>query len=89
MHVAVKLAGHGQGAAQPQLPPQDVRTGLAQTRLEPLEAGYLVATEPAEPTISRRGVLAFTGAGSALVALPTVGQSAGAPLRRLAPLALG
>jgi DMSO/TMAO reductase YedYZ molybdopterin-dependent catalytic subunit len=65
----------------------ELRTNLAQTRPEPPEAGYLVAVAPAEPTISRRGVLAFAGAGSALVALLSAGQSVGGPLRWAALLA--
>jgi DMSO/TMAO reductase YedYZ molybdopterin-dependent catalytic subunit len=86
MHVAVKLPVMIR-ALRSRSFRQEMRTGLAQTRPEPPEAGYLVAPNPAEPTISRRGVLAFTGAGAALVALLTVGQSAGGPLRRLALLA--
>ena len=65
----------------------EMRTNLKQTRAEPQDAGYTVATEPAQPTISRRGVLAFAGAGSALVGLLAVGQSLGGPLRRTALLA--
>jgi DMSO/TMAO reductase YedYZ molybdopterin-dependent catalytic subunit len=65
----------------------ELRTNLARTRPEPPEAGYLVAVTPAEPTISRRGVLAFAGAGSVLIALLSVGQSLGGPLRRTALLA--
>ena len=65
----------------------ELRTGLARTRSEPLDAGYLVSPAPAAPTISRRGVLAFAGAGSLLVGLLTVGQSIGGPLRRTALLA--
>jgi DMSO/TMAO reductase YedYZ molybdopterin-dependent catalytic subunit len=65
----------------------ELRTNLARTRPEPPEAGELVSTAPAEPTISRRGVLAFAGAGSALIALLAAGQSLGGPLRRLALLA--
>jgi DMSO/TMAO reductase YedYZ molybdopterin-dependent catalytic subunit len=65
----------------------ELRTNLAGTRPEPPEAGYLVAVEPAEPTISRRGVLAFATAGSALIALLSVGQSLGGALRRTALLA--
>jgi DMSO/TMAO reductase YedYZ molybdopterin-dependent catalytic subunit len=42
---------------------------------------------PAIPTISRRGVIAFAGAGSALIALLSVGQSLGGPLRWAALLA--
>jgi DMSO/TMAO reductase YedYZ molybdopterin-dependent catalytic subunit len=65
----------------------ELRTNLARTRPEPPEAGYLASTAPAEPTISRRGVLAFAGAGSALIAFLSVGQSLGGPLRWTALLA--
>ncbi len=65
----------------------ELRTGLARMRPEPPDAGYLAPLEPAEPTISRRGVLAFAGAGSALIAILAVGQSLGGPLRRTALLA--
>src|ERR1700728_3429654 len=65
----------------------ELRTNLARTRPEPPEAGYLAPVAPAEPTISRRGVLAFAGAGSALIALLSVGQSLSGPLRRAARLA--
>jgi DMSO/TMAO reductase YedYZ molybdopterin-dependent catalytic subunit len=57
----------------------ELRSNLSRTRPEPLDAGYLVAVEPAEPTISRRGILAFAGAGSALIAILSVGQSLGGP----------
>jgi DMSO/TMAO reductase YedYZ molybdopterin-dependent catalytic subunit len=66
---------------------RELRTNLAGTRPEPPEAGYLAPVAPAAPTISRRGVLAFAGAGSALIALLAVGQSLGGPLRRAALLA--
>jgi DMSO/TMAO reductase YedYZ molybdopterin-dependent catalytic subunit len=65
----------------------ELRTSLARTRPEPPEAGYLAPVAPAPPTISRRGVLAFAGAGSALIALLSVGQSLGGPLRWAALLA--
>jgi DMSO/TMAO reductase YedYZ molybdopterin-dependent catalytic subunit len=65
----------------------ELRTDLARTRPEPPDAGYLAPVAPAEPTISRRGVLAFAGAGSALIALLSVGQSLGGPLRWAALLA--
>jgi DMSO/TMAO reductase YedYZ molybdopterin-dependent catalytic subunit len=45
------------------------------------------AVAPAEPTISRRGLLALVGSGSAALLLMTAGQSIGGPLRRLALLA--
>ena len=65
----------------------ELRTSLARTRQEPPDAGHLVSPEPAAPTISRRGVLAFAGAGSLLIGLLTVGQATGGPLRRAALLA--
>ena len=65
----------------------EMRTNLANTRPEPPGASELVSPAPAEPTISRRGVLAFAGAGSALVALLSAGQSLGGPLRWTALLA--
>jgi len=65
----------------------ELRTNLARTRPEPPEAGHLVPVAPAAPTISRRGVLAFAGAGSALIALLSVGQAVGGPLRWTALLA--
>jgi len=66
---------------------KELRTNLAATRPEPPDAGYLAPVAPAEPTISRRGVLAFAGAGSLLVAALSVGQSVGGPLRWTALLA--
>src|ERR1700753_953027 len=66
---------------------RELRTGLARMRPEPPDAGYLAPVVPAEPTISRRGLLAFAGAGSALIAILAVGQSLGGPLRRTALLA--
>jgi DMSO/TMAO reductase YedYZ molybdopterin-dependent catalytic subunit len=86
VHVALKLPAMVRGLRSRSLV-RELRTGLARTRPEPPEAGSLVSTAPAEPTISRRGVLAFAGAGSVLVALLTVGQSLGGPLRRTALLA--
>ena len=65
----------------------ELRTGLAKMRPEPPDAGFLAPVDPAEPTISRRGVLAFAGTGSALIAILAVGQSLGGPLRRTALLA--
>ncbi len=86
VHVALKLPAMIRALRSRSLI-GELRTSLARTRPEPAEAGYLVSTAPAEPTISRRGVLAFAGAGSALIALLSVGQSLGGPLRRTALLA--
>jgi len=86
VHVALKLPAMIKALRSRSLI-GELRTNLARTRPEPPEAGYLVSTAPAEPTISRRGVLAFAGAGSALIALLSVGQSLGGPLRWTALLA--
>ncbi|HEY4465017.1 MAG TPA: molybdopterin-dependent oxidoreductase [Streptosporangiaceae bacterium] len=66
---------------------RELRTDTAHTRPEPPDAGDLVSPAPAAPTISRRGVLAFAGAGSLLLLGLSAGQSIGGPLRRTALLA--
>jgi DMSO/TMAO reductase YedYZ molybdopterin-dependent catalytic subunit len=86
VHVAVKLPTMIRALRSRSLT-RELRTNLASTRPEPPDAGYLVSTAPAAPTISRRGVLAFAGAGSLLVAALSVGQALGGPLRRTALLA--
>jgi DMSO/TMAO reductase YedYZ molybdopterin-dependent catalytic subunit len=65
----------------------ELRVGLSGTRPEPADATGLVSREPAAPTMSRRGALAFVGAGSALLGLLSAGQTVGGPLRPLAVLA--
>jgi len=60
----------------------ELRTGLSGTLPEPVDDD-LVATEPAEPTISRRGVLAMVGGASAVVFLLTAGETIGGVLRRV------
>src|ERR1019366_5711938 len=63
----------------------EMRTGLADTRPEPLDGeGGLVAPEPAAPTISRRGILALVGGTSLAVFVFTVGESIGGVMRILA-----
>ena len=47
----------------------------------------LVPVSPAAPTISRRGLFAVVGAGSAALLLANVGETIGGPLRRLSLLA--
>ncbi|HYZ54029.1 MAG TPA: molybdopterin-dependent oxidoreductase, partial [Streptosporangiaceae bacterium] len=66
---------------------RELRTDTAHTRPEPPDAGHLVSPAPAAPTISRRGALAFAGAGSLLLLGLSAGQSLGGPLRRTALLA--
>jgi DMSO/TMAO reductase YedYZ molybdopterin-dependent catalytic subunit len=61
---------------------------LAHTKPEPGdEHGALVTPNPAEPTISRRGLFAFAGAGAATLLVANAGESIGGPLRKLAFLA--
>jgi len=86
VHVALKLPAMVRALRSRSLI-AELRTNLARMRPEPPDAGYLAPVTPAEPTISRRGVLAFAAAGSALIALLSVGQSLGGPLRRTALLA--
>ncbi|MEV4482698.1 molybdopterin-dependent oxidoreductase [Micromonospora coxensis] len=81
-HVAIKLprlvtALRGPGFAG---------TPVARTAPEPADPDGLVARRPGPATMSRRGVLALTGGGAALLAVLTVGQSLDGPLRRTALL---
>ena len=66
---------------------RELRVGTARTQPESPDASELVSPAPAAPTISRRGALAFAGAGSLLLLALSVGQSLGGPLRRTALLA--
>jgi DMSO/TMAO reductase YedYZ molybdopterin-dependent catalytic subunit len=86
LHVIVKLpviakAYRERGVLAP------LRDDLARTKPEPLEPGSLVTPNPAAPTISRRGLFAFAGAGAGTLLIANVGQSIGGPLRDLAFLA--
>jgi DMSO/TMAO reductase YedYZ molybdopterin-dependent catalytic subunit len=87
VHVGVKLrairyAYRERGVLAP------LRADLEHTRPEPRDPeGGLVAEEPAEPTISRRGVFGLVGAASGLLLVLVGGQSVGGPFRKLALLA--
>jgi DMSO/TMAO reductase YedYZ molybdopterin-dependent catalytic subunit len=61
----------------------ELRTGLADTVPEPVDDD-LVATEPAAPTISRRGVLALVAGTSLTVFALTAGEAIGGVARRVA-----
>jgi DMSO/TMAO reductase YedYZ molybdopterin-dependent catalytic subunit len=85
-HVLVKLpalvrAYRDQGFLRP------LRDDLLHTRPEPAHPDSLVAAKPAEPTLSRRGLLGLVGGASAALLLANIGESVGGPLRRLALLA--
>ncbi len=83
-HLAVKLplalrTVRGQGVAA------RLREDVLATVPEPGDrAGGLVAPAPAPATMSRRGLLAFAGAGGLAVVLANVGTTIGGPLRGLA-----
>jgi DMSO/TMAO reductase YedYZ molybdopterin-dependent catalytic subunit len=61
----------------------EMRTGLAGTRAEPPD-GDLVAPEPAQATISRRGILALVGSTSLAVFVLTAGEAIGGAMRSVA-----
>ena len=89
VHVGVKLTTiRGALATRQALAP--LREGLAQTRPEVQPPGAepgLIAASPADPTLSRRGLLALTGAAMGGLAVSVAGQSIGGPLRSVALLA--
>jgi DMSO/TMAO reductase YedYZ molybdopterin-dependent catalytic subunit len=80
-HVLVKLPAVRRAYRERGLLPP-----LRDARPEPFEPGGLAPPEPAQATLSRRGLLAFVGGGSLLLALTTAGQAVGGPLRGLAVL---
>jgi DMSO/TMAO reductase YedYZ molybdopterin-dependent catalytic subunit len=85
MHLAVKIPRMVTGLRS--LPMRKVlRTNLADTRPEPRDADGLVAAEPAEPTMSRRGALGLVTAGVALIGTLTAGQTLGGITRAAALL---
>ena len=63
-----------------------LRDNLENTRPEPDGRAWSRPTRRA-PTLSRRGLFAFAGAGAGMLLLGNVGQSIGGPLRSLALLA--
>jgi DMSO/TMAO reductase YedYZ molybdopterin-dependent catalytic subunit len=87
LHVAVKSpvilhAYRTRGWLKP------LRDDLAHTRPEPTdEHGGLTPVDPDPPTMSRRGLFAFVGAGSALLVVANAGETLGGPFRSLAFLA--
>lgn len=65
----------------------ELRTSRTGTRPEADDGSGLVASRPAEPTMSRRGALGMVGLGSVALFAVTAGQSIGGPLRETALLA--
>jgi DMSO/TMAO reductase YedYZ molybdopterin-dependent catalytic subunit len=85
MHIAVKIPRMVTGLRSLSLR-EVLRTSRSDTRPEPPDPDGLVATNPAAPTISRRGALALVGSGVVLVAVLTAGQTIGGGTREAALL---
>ncbi|MGA8545067.1 MAG: hypothetical protein WB785_07400, partial [Mycobacterium sp.] len=85
MHIALKIPRMVSGLQSLSLR-KVLRTNTSDTRPEPRDPDGLVAVDPADPTISRRGALGLVGAGSLLVAVLTAGQTVGGILRPAALL---
>lgn len=85
MHIAVKTPRMVAGLRS--LPLREVlRTSRTDTKPQPLDPDGLVAADPAEPTMSRRGALALVGSGTLLIAVLTAGQTIGGAARGAALL---
>ena len=78
MHIAIKIPRMVTGLRSLSLR-EVLRTNRSETRPQPPDPDGLVAANPAEPTISRRGALALVGSGVLLVGVLTVGQTLGGP----------
>jgi DMSO/TMAO reductase YedYZ molybdopterin-dependent catalytic subunit len=65
---------------------KELRTSRSRTAPEPPDEGGLVAPEPAEATMSRRGALGLVGGGTLLVVVLTAGETVGGVTRRAAVL---
>jgi DMSO/TMAO reductase YedYZ molybdopterin-dependent catalytic subunit len=85
MHIAVKIPHMVTGLRSLSLR-EVLRTSRGDTRPQPSDPAGLVAANPAEPTMSRRGALALVGSGVVLIAVLTVGQTIGGGARGAAPL---
>jgi DMSO/TMAO reductase YedYZ molybdopterin-dependent catalytic subunit len=85
MHIAVKIPRMVTGLRSTPMR-KVLRTSLADTQPEPRDANGLVAAEPAEPTMSRRGALGLVSAGVALIGVLTAGQTLGGITRAAALL---
>jgi DMSO/TMAO reductase YedYZ molybdopterin-dependent catalytic subunit len=85
MHIAVKIPRMVAGLRSLSLR-EVLRTNVTDTRPEPPDDTGLVAANPAEPTVSRRGALGLVGSGVLLIAALTVGQTVGGPARDAALL---
>jgi DMSO/TMAO reductase YedYZ molybdopterin-dependent catalytic subunit len=80
MHIAVKIPRMVTGLRSLSLR-EVLRTNRNDTHPQPPDPDGLVAADPAEPTMSRRGALALVGSGVLLVGVLTVGQTVGGAAR--------
>jgi DMSO/TMAO reductase YedYZ molybdopterin-dependent catalytic subunit len=85
MHIVVKFPRMISGLQSLSLR-NVLRTKTSETEPEPRDPDGLVAVDPAEPTVSRRGALGLVGAGTLLIAILTAGQTVGGILRPAALL---
>jgi DMSO/TMAO reductase YedYZ molybdopterin-dependent catalytic subunit len=85
MHIAVKIPHMITGLRSLSLR-EVLRTSRSDTRPQVFDPDGLVAADPAEPTVSRRGALALVGSGVLLIAVLTVGQTIGGATRGAALL---
>jgi DMSO/TMAO reductase YedYZ molybdopterin-dependent catalytic subunit len=85
MHITLKIPRMVTGLRALSLR-EVLRTNRIDTRPEPPDPDGLVSTDPAEPTMSRRGALALVGAGVLLIGALTAGQTLGGAARGAALL---
>ncbi|MCV7217515.1 molybdopterin-dependent oxidoreductase [Mycobacterium crocinum] len=76
IHIVIKIPKMWSGLRSLSLR-QVLRTKTADTRAQPPDTDGLVATDPAPPTVSRRGALALVGGGALFMAVITAGQTIG------------
>ncbi|MCV7258561.1 molybdopterin-dependent oxidoreductase [Mycobacterium shimoidei] len=85
MHITLKIPRMVRGLQSLKLR-EVLRTNTSNTRPEAPDPDGLVAADPDEPTMSRRGALLLVGGGALLIAVLTAGQTLGGPTRAAALL---
>ncbi|SRX92619.1 hypothetical protein MSP7336_00845 [Mycobacterium shimoidei] len=85
MHITLKIPRMVRGLQSLKLR-EVLRTNTSDTRPEAPDPDGLVAADPDEPTMSRRGALLLVGGGALLIAVLTAGQTLGGPTRAAALL---
>ena len=85
MHITLKIPRMVTGLRSLSLR-EVLRTNRSDTRPQPADPDGLVAADPAEPTMSRRGALALVGSGVLLIGVLTAGQTIGGASRGAALL---